>query len=113
MKPDLIELSKQAAEVLGELAITTRSYFDDDIGGYIDEDYWLAEDSGRCAEIAADKKINTYWYLANESIEIQLFDDPDWIFVEVSLADYNGDRHAAWRAAVLMAVIEQAKGETS
>lgn len=114
MTTDLIELSKQAAEVLGiepkEIYPSHFSFTDKTIHSF--STLWLAEDIGRCAEIAADRMLDTthskgavivwYWNTYKKG-DIAAYD------VEVYLADHNGDREQAWRVAVLKAVIEQEK----
>ena len=114
-REELIELSKQAAEVLGVPACKKWAIgYEPDYGPIYDETKtkWLAEDSERCADIAADKMLDIthsrdtihVWY---ENIykkgDIAAYD------VEVYLEDYNDDRKQAWRVAVLKAVIEQGK----
>lgn len=136
MTPELIELSKQAAEVLGVPACKKWAIgYEPDYGPIYDETktVWLVEDSGRCADIANDRMLATthsqdtihVWYegfykkgdifaYEDEVCWYEGFYKKGGIFdyeVEVYLADHNGDRSQAWRVAVLKAVIEQEKGK--
>lgn len=95
-REELIELSKQAAEVLG-----IEAYVQGNKDWIHRSITWLAEDSGRCAEIAADKSIDTTWY--DEGVQTLWSDEIEFY------SDHNGDRLNTWRVAVLKAVIEQGK----
>lgn len=103
MTPELIELSKQAAEVLG---IPQTIYDHNKTRNLV---VWLAEDSGRCAEIAADKRIGTIYYQNDFVIATWIDIDGDYRKTTVFLADHNNNRLKTWRVAVLKAVIEQGK----
>jgi hypothetical protein len=98
-REELIELSKQAAEVLGiepkEIYPSHFSFTDKTIHGF--STLWLAEDSGRCADIAADRLIHVYHDDYSVATNYR---------GRFMLADHNGDRKQAWRVAVLKAVIE-------
>lgn len=114
MTTDIIELSKKAAEVLGVSACKKWTIgYEADCGKIYNETKtkWLAEDAGRCAEIAAGRRISTnltspdfvetYWWTKDKRL----------LSAQVLLSDYNNNRLKAWRVAVLKAVIEQ--GEQS
>lgn len=108
MTTDLIELSKQAAEVLGVPAFRNIvTHHGDDVWGR--EELYLAQDHARCAEIAADKRINiehydssihSVWHVEGKLLERFLF---------VNLADHNNNRLEAYCVAVCKTVLEQAK----
>lgn len=113
MTTDIIELSKQAAEVLG--VPEKRSYPIAVYGNSMHQfnvkykELWLAEDSGRCAEIAADRMIAITHY--DHDCVIAGWRNAHLVSVTlgVKLSDHNNDRKQAWRIAVLKAVIEQGK----
>lgn len=109
MTTDLIELSNKAAEVLGVPASVPVYAGDHPEIGPIYDNIWLAEDSGRCADIAADRRIGTVHYKDDCVITTWINEDEDYCKTIVLLADHNGDRKQAWRVAVLKAVIEQGK----
>lgn len=108
---DLIELSKQAAEVLGIPA--KRFELNDEINE-IDEfsvtysSLWLVEDNKQCADIANSWMLNTFQY--TDAVRVEHIDE----FLDVCgqtayLSDHQGNRDAAWRAAVLKTIVEQGK----
>lgn len=109
MTPELIELSKQAAEVLGiePMEIYPSHFCFADKTTHGSSTTWLAEDSGRCADIAIERGINTMVY--DRDVDCW-FDNQVYVkikHISVEFADHNGDKKAAWREAVLKAVIEQ------
>lgn len=106
MTTDIIELSKQAAEVLG---IPPTIY---DLNKTRNLVVWLAEDSGRCAEIAAERSISTDFSVPNfpsASFKGSEGGIGYTSYIVEDIADHNGDRKQAWRVAVLRAVIKQGK----
>lgn len=109
MTTDIIELSKQAAEVLGVPAfVSDNSQHGDNKYGFVD--VWLAEDAGRCAKIAADKRLDVLH--KDDRVSAGVYTDNGYKpFVGAYLADHNNDRLKAYCVAVCRAVIEQAKGE--
>lgn len=100
-----IEISKQAAEIVGRPAF--RSIYKAD--HKIKFSVWLVDDHGACAEIAADRRISTLqdvdtyvdarWYLK---------DGYGWRNVIAQLADFPS-RIEATSWAICEAVIEQDK----
>lgn len=111
MTQELIELSKQAAEVLGiepkEIYPSHFSFTDKTIHSF--STLWLAEDSGRCAEIAVDRgmAIDMLSWPAQATVKYLSKNRDE--YVSENYSDHNGDRHQAWRLAVLKAVIEHGK----
>lgn len=115
MTTDIEKLSKQAAEALG--VPEKRSYPTGGYGSSVHQfnvtyrEVWLAEDSGRCAEVAADRRISTN-FVSDRYVQA------NWLapltkknYVDINLADHNNERIKAYCVAVLKAVIEQAKQE--
>lgn len=98
----IIELSKQAAEVLGVPAFYQPNVITRDIGRLATGKLWLAEDAGRCADIANDRLIDVYHDDYSVATNYR---------GRTMLSDHNNDRLTTWRVAVLKAVIEQ--GEQS
>lgn len=110
MTTDIIELSKQAAEVLGvpaSVKIAGSSSCIKDLYS----DIWLAEDAGRCAEIAADKRISTIQCEEDDGKVRAFWYDHrgDWRYKDEHLADHNNERIKAYCVAVCKAILEQAK----
>lgn len=102
MTTDIIQLSKQVAEVLG---VPDRRFV-------YHEWLYLAEDAGRCAEIAADRRISLIQSQLTEDITSSWeIDNLSGICktISVSPADHNNERIKAYCVAVCKAVIEQAK----
>lgn len=104
MTTDIIELSKQVAEVLK--VPETRDVWDEN--RLIPRPIWLAEDSGRCAEIAADKLIDTTHF--SDKVRAHWIGKPFGLKkYDAYLADHNNERIKAYCVAVCRAVLEQAK----
>lgn len=110
MTTDLIELSKQAAEVLGiePKEIYPSHFIFSDKTSHSSSTTWLAEDNGRCAEIANGRMLNTRHY--TDAVMVEYVDESLIAYRRtVYLSSCHGDRNAAWRVAVLETVIEQGK----
>lgn len=107
MTTDIIELSKQVAEILGRPAFTEHEY--DCIQSECPPVTWLVDDPGACAEIAADRRISTNY--KHSQIVSASYPTEENVFgcLYEELADHNNERIKAYCVAVCKAVIEQAK----
>lgn len=107
MTTDIIELSKQVAEVLGVPPYTDywKNLSDEEFSLKI---VYLAEDSGRCADIANSKRMDTLHYV--DAVVVEHVDDNNKFHrLYEYLLDHNSDRLRAYCVAVCKAVIEQGK----